>query len=44
MGIPDERKVVICMTFGKPEGRHVPKGRKAFEKFIFLDHYGRRWS
>ena len=42
--VPDERKVVICMTFGTPEGRHVPKGRKAFEDFIFLNHYARRWS
>ena len=44
LGVPDERKVVICMTFGTPEGRHVPKGRKAFERFIFLDHYAQRWS
>jgi nitroreductase len=43
LGVPDERKVVICMTFGTPEGRHIPKGRKALEKFIFIDHYGRRW-
>ena len=42
--VPAERKVVICMTFGIPEGRHVAKGRKAFEKFIFLNHYSRRWS
>jgi nitroreductase len=44
LGVPDERKVVICMTFGTPEGRHVAKGRKAFEKFIFLNQYGSRWS
>ncbi len=44
LGVPDGSKVVICMTFGTPEGRHVAKGRKAFEKFIFLDHYGRRWN
>ena len=44
LGVPDERKVVICMTLGTPEGRHVAKGRKAFEKFIFLNHYARRWS
>ena len=24
LGVPDERKVVICMTFGTPEGRHIP--------------------
>jgi hypothetical protein len=39
-----KRKVVICMTFGTPEGRHVAKGRKDFEKFIFLNQYGSRWS
>ena len=41
--VPNERKVVICMTFGQPEGRHVPKGRKALEEIIFLNHHGRRW-
>ncbi|CAB1065947.1 hypothetical protein D1BOALGB6SA_10746 [Olavius sp. associated proteobacterium Delta 1] len=44
LGVPDERKVVICMAFGTPEGRHVAKGRKGFEKFIYQNHYGRRWS
>ena len=44
LGVPEEKKVVICMTFGTPEGRHVARGRKAFEKFIFLDSYGRSWS
>ena len=44
LGVPAEKKVVICMTFGKPEGRHVAKGRKAFERFIYQNHYGRRWS
>ena len=41
--VPAERKVVICMTFGTPEGRHVAKGRKAFEKIIFLNQYAQRW-
>jgi nitroreductase len=41
--VPAERKVVICMTFGTPQGRHVPKGRKACEKFIFLNQYAQRW-
>ena len=44
LGIPDEKKVVICMTFGIPEGRHVAKGRKAFGKFIYQNFYGSRWS
>jgi nitroreductase len=43
LGVPDGRKVVICMTFGMPKGRHVPRGRKALEKFIYLNHYGQRW-
>ncbi len=44
LGVPAEKKVVICMTFGTPEGRHVAKGRKSFEKIIYRDHYGRSWS
>ena len=43
LGVPDEKKVVICMTFGTPKGRHDPRGRKAFERFIFLNHYDRTW-
>jgi nitroreductase len=41
--VPAEKKVVVCMTFGKPAGRHVARGRKALEDFIYLNHYGRRW-
>ena len=44
LGVPAERKVVICMTFGTPDGRHVAKGRKSFEKIIYRDHYGRSYS
>ena len=44
LGVPDEKKVVVCMTFGEPAGRHVARGRKALEDFIYLNHYGRRWS
>ena len=43
LGVPDKKKVVICMTFGIPEGRHVARGRKAIGEFIFSDRYGRRW-
>jgi nitroreductase len=43
LGIPKERKVVICMTFGQPLGRHIARGRKALEDFIYLNHYGQRW-
>jgi nitroreductase len=44
LGVPAEKKVVVCMAFGKPAGRHVARGRKALEDFIYLDHYGRKWS
>jgi nitroreductase len=44
LGVPAEKKVVICMTFGTPEGRRVAKGRKAFERFIYQNRYGRSWS
>ena len=39
LGVPNEKKVVICMTFGKPEGRHVRKSRKAVKDFVFLNKY-----
>jgi len=44
LGVAEEKKVVVCMAFGKPAGRHVARGRKALEDFIYLDHYGRKWS
>ena len=31
-------------SFGKPEGRHVARGRKALDEFIFSGQYGRRFS
>ncbi|MBW2053446.1 MAG: nitroreductase family protein [Deltaproteobacteria bacterium] len=40
LGIPNHKKVLVCMAFGKPGGRHVPKSRKAIEDFIYLDGYG----
>jgi nitroreductase len=41
--VPNEKKVVICMTFGKPAGRHVSRSRKAVEDFVYLNGYGQRW-
>ena len=41
--VPNEKKIVVCMTFGMPVGRHVARGRKVIESFIYLDHYGRPW-
>ena len=43
LGVPAGKKVVVCMTFGKPAGRHVARGRKALEEFIYRNRYGRRW-
>jgi nitroreductase len=43
LGVPAEKRVVICMTFGTPEGRHIAKGRKACERFIYRNQYGRSW-
>ena len=40
--IPEDKKVVICMTFGMPKGKHVPRGRKAVEEFIYLNRYSER--
>jgi nitroreductase len=40
LGIPERKKVVVCMTFGKPKGRHVPRSRKPVESFVFAERYG----
>jgi len=42
--IPEDKKVVICMTFGMPKGKHVPRGRKAVEEFIYLNQFGSRFK
>ena len=42
--VPEDKKVVICMVFGKPKGKHAPKGRKAIEKFIYLNQFGNRFE
>ena len=41
--VPESKKIVACMTFGKPEGRHVHRGRKGIERFVFLDRFGHSW-
>jgi len=43
LNVPHEKKVVICMTLGKPKGKHVPKNRKTIESFVYLNHFGRPW-
>jgi nitroreductase len=40
LNIAADKKVVICMTLGIPEGKHVHKGRKPVEKFVYLDQFG----
>lgn len=42
--VSENKKVVICMTFGMPTGRHVPRGRKAVDRFIFLNQFGSRFQ
>lgn len=42
--IPEDKKVVICMTFGRPAGMHVPRSRKAVEDFIYLNQFGSRFK
>ena len=40
--VPANKKVIICMTFGVPAGKHVPKGRKNLEEFIYSNQFGSR--
>lgn len=44
LNIPEHKKVVICMTFGMPKGKHVPRGRKAVEDIIHMDQFGSRFK
>ena len=37
LNIPADKKVVICMTFGMPRGRHIHRGRKNVDEFIYLN-------
>ena len=42
--VPEGKKVVACMTFGKPADRHVPRGRKGIGSFVYQDRFGHRWQ
>ena len=44
LGVPEDKKVVICMTFGVPKMTPPARGRKAIEEFFYLDSYGSRWT
>ena len=44
LNVPDHKKVVICMTLGRPTGRHVPRGRKRLEEIIYSNQFGHRFK
>ena len=39
--VPEDKKVVICMTFGIPAGKNLPRGRKAVEEFTYSNQFNR---
>ena len=43
LGVPEDRKVVICMTFGVPRTTPPARARKAIQGFINLHGYGSKW-
>ncbi len=42
--VSKDKKVVICMTFGTPKGRHFPRGRKPIEELVCLNRWGNPWK
>lgn len=40
LAVPKDKKVVICMTFGRPKGGRLPRDRKAIEEFVYVNRYG----
>jgi nitroreductase len=44
LGIPKDKKVLVCMSFGLPKGRRYPMSRKSIEEFVYLDNYGNSWN
>ena len=42
--IPKDKRVVVCMAFGLPKGRPLPKARKSIEEFVYLNSYGNPWN
>lgn len=44
LGVPEDRKVVVCMTFGVPKMTPSPRARKAIGEFVYLNNYGRPWK
>jgi nitroreductase len=44
LGVPKDRKIVICMTFGMPKGRPSFRNRKRIEEIVYLNRYGDMWK
>jgi hypothetical protein len=42
--IPAAKKVLICITFGMPTGKHVARGVKTSETIIYLDQFDKRFT
>ena len=41
--VPENKKVVVCMTFGRPLKNSLPRKRKPFEEFVFMNSHGQPW-
>jgi len=44
LGVPDWKKIVVCMTFAMPKGKPFPSDRKPLDEFIYLNQYGHPWK
>jgi nitroreductase len=44
LGVPKNRKVIICMTFGLPSGKSLFRSRKKIEEFVYLNRYAGLWN
>jgi nitroreductase len=44
LNVPRDKKVVICMAFGRPRVQPPPRWRKPVEEFISLNQYGTPWT
>lgn len=44
LGVPEHKKIIICMTFGLPRGKPLFRSRKEIDKVVYLNRYGDRWN
>ena len=44
LGVPRDKKVVICMTFGMPKGKPLFSSRKRVEEFVYMNRHGDMWD